>query len=82
MCVQISERVCYFSTRDPERRIGALYVASESVLLLRPIVENAEYWMLNAISAQAEMDRWHYSCVRKSEAEGIALTTMFIFLFS
>lgn len=42
MCVQFSERVCYFSARDPEWRIGALYVACESVLLLRPIVENAE----------------------------------------
>jgi len=43
MCVQISERVCYFSVRDPEGRIGALYMASESVLLLKPIVGNAEY---------------------------------------
>lgn len=43
MCVQISERVCYFSARDPERGIGALYMASESVLLLKPIVENSGY---------------------------------------
>lgn len=57
MCVQISQHVCYFSTRVPEKRIGALYVAGESVLLLRPIVEIAEYQMLNAISALAEMDR-------------------------
>jgi len=75
MCVHI------FSMRDPEQKIGALYVASESVLLLRPIVENAEYWMLNAISTQAEIDWLHYSCVKKSAAEGIALTTMLIFLF-
>ncbi len=50
MCVCVCVSVCLacmcvhiFSTRDPEQRIGALYVASESVLLLRPIVENAEY---------------------------------------
>lgn len=57
MRVQISEHACYFSVGDLEKRIGALFVASKSVLLLGPIVEIAEYQMLNAISALGEMDR-------------------------
>lgn len=82
MRVQISEHACYFSVRDLEKRIGALFVASKSVLLLGPIVEIAEYQMLNAISALGEMDRWHYSVGRMSPAEVTALTAVFIFLFS